>query len=720
MASGTITGTTSNDNIEVKIEWSSVTRSSDNKSDVTAALYYRKTITDSPTYGTGEFSITINGTKTSASKYLTINTGWVKAVEATVTVRHTTDGSKTITISATGSISGTTLTKTTVSGSATLDKIARATRLNSVSCATKYFDGEITIKYTPKVSSFYNKCKISLEGGTNITSIDLGAAPASSQTVTLTLSDSNLSTIYNELATTDNGRLRFDLLTYSDSTYSTIVGGGNVNTSFLSLYIPENEDTKPTLSVDIAPFHTLTGDKASLYVQGLSKVKATVTASGNFGAKITSREMVVDGNTYDSTDDFTSDYLWNYGTVSVKVIVTDSRGFSQTVPKEITVIPYTKPKILPASDEKQIICVRCDENGTPTESGTHLKIKARRSYSKITADDKQNNFCTIRYRYVISGKKFSGDEGWVDLLSGTDLTTDEISKAVLDKEFSTQTAYTVQVGVIDDLGGSAAVQFVIPTDFITIDCPEEFEGKRIGFFTYVKGTTEDGAYFGLPIFGGSINSLKVGTGLLATETAPIDLNEIKTPGCYYSPGADYSKYIANTPYGTGGFGLEVRELQSKNYIRQTLYYGRTTFIRHWNTTEWSNWLRYMMTTEVDSTAVDFVTDTGVWNTDTGYWQYRKWKSGAVDMNGEFKVTPTTEGNLGTTALYLSKEISISLPFSVENLQFTVSPTAHHLFAGNTNNSTDKQISFQLYRFTDFTDLSSSNIYVRIIASGKLA
>jgi hypothetical protein len=124
--------------------------------------------------------------------------------------------------------------------------------------------------------------------------------------------------------------------------------------------------------------------------------------------------------------------------------------------------------------------------------------------------------------------------------------------------------------------------------------------------------------------------------------------------------------------------------------------------------------------------VDSVTEIGVWNvddsdTDKGYWRYRKWKSGAVDMNGLFKVTPETENTLGTAGVYYSKEIYLDLPFEVANFQFTGSSTSYHCFVGDCNSvdGNSKQIRLRLYRFTDFAPLADYNVYVRIIASGKL-
>ena len=157
-----------------------------------------------------------------------------------------------------------------------------------------------------------------------------------------------------------------------------------------------------------------------------------------------------------------------------------------------------------------------------------------------------------------------------------------------------------------------------------------------------------------------MDSLKLGTRLTATAAAPISLDDVKTPGIYYSPNAENSKYIANTPHTEGGFGLEVRELQHKDYIRQTVYFGRTTIWRHYNGTEWSDFVRVMVSTEFDTACTDFVIETGT----SGGWTYKKWKNGTYEMFGEFDVAPGTSTLNGT--VYRTGSIAIPAPFTIED------------------------------------------------------
>ena len=50
----------------------------------------------------------------------------------------------------------------------------------------------------------------------------------------------------------------------------------------------------------------------------------------------------------------------------------------------------------------------------------------------------------------------------------------------------------VQVGVVDDIGESDAVQFPIPSDSVVVDIPEKHKGKRIGVGRYAEDSDEPG------------------------------------------------------------------------------------------------------------------------------------------------------------------------------------------------------------------------------------
>lgn len=156
-----------------KVEWSSSAISGTNKSSVTAIVYARRT-SGSGTYCTVAGSVTINGSNKSISKYRGSDdkwtTSWKEVGRYTTEVTHNEDGSKSINISFsisadTGGMDGT----AKGSGSATLDKINRASKLNAIE-DFKLTD-TITINITKYITAATDKLQIKL-GDTLIKEID--------------------------------------------------------------------------------------------------------------------------------------------------------------------------------------------------------------------------------------------------------------------------------------------------------------------------------------------------------------------------------------------------------------------------------------------------------------------------------------------------------------------------------------------------------------------
>lgn len=484
MATGTFEGTTSNQFIDSKIEWSTVTNVAYNSSTVTAKLYLKRTNAGYQTYGLGYFTITIGDRKfTADDKYIEVtDAAWVLAVEGTTTIYHATDGSKTISINSSGNIPDTTLNEIYCGGQVKLETIPRAATLDSLSCSTAYFTGTMTYKYTPKSSTHYIQCYIELKSGAYVAvkSIKLGKKSASQQTATVSLSDSELQTIYKNIKNDKKGYIMFTLYTYSDSEYSKQVGDEGYKE--ILLYIPNNSTTKPSVSVTVDPFHSLAEDFDGLYIQMKSRVSATITYSGKYGATVTARTIEIGGETFKDEDTVTSGYLTTSGTVTVKVTVTDTRGYSNTDTKTITVIPYTEPKAVAVTGESAVICARCDKDGNLSESGTYLKIKAKRSYSEVVADGVQKNFCGLRYRYKkVSAAAYSN---WVTLLGAKTMTTDEVDTIQMGGALDATASYIVHVDAVDVVGHHAYVSFLIPTDSVYMH--RAGSKNAIGFGKYAE------------------------------------------------------------------------------------------------------------------------------------------------------------------------------------------------------------------------------------------
>lgn len=474
MASGTINGSTSNQYIDAKIEWSSTTNTATNSSTVTAALYYRRNNAGYITYGTGTFSITINGAKTTETKGLTIDEGsWVKVVEATTTVVHTLNGVKSITISASGSIPDTSLTSTNVSGTAVLDTIYRPSDITSALDRTL---GEAcSVTWTPLSSSYTYKLNFSIGSWSHTTGV---IRPNRTTQYTYTGYTLPLD-VANQLPNTTKGSMTVILATYSDNDGKVQVGSNA--TATITVTVPLNNSTRPTVSLSLSPSSSLAAPYNSLYIQGLSKVKATLGTRTMYGATVAATSVTVEGNSYASP--YESGVLTQAGTVSVKATVKDSRGFYGTNYKDIEVIPYSKPYVRAKSGESEVIAARCDSSANFTDSGTYLKIKAKVVYSKVISGGVQNNYGKIQFRYRKEGGAYSE---WQTILNcKTDNSDEVITPPLLNGALNITSNYQVQIIASDDFYDSAPVTIAITSDAVYMDKPPG--GKSMGLGGYSTG-----------------------------------------------------------------------------------------------------------------------------------------------------------------------------------------------------------------------------------------
>jgi hypothetical protein len=576
-----------------------------------------------------DFYISINGgAETRHSHGTTLPQNATKYVTTEIiTVAHRDDGSGTVSVRTwmdTGIIAG------VIEKSATfeLTHIPRASTITSAYAVT--LGSQCKLVWTPKASSLYYKIKFALGSWSYTTE---AFCPGITSAYTYTGYPIPMD-VANQFPNDPSGTMTATLYTYSDS--GTTQVGSESSKSFM-VTLPEDETTKPSISMTLSPV-TPYAKFSTLYLQGRSSVKATFSGEeGKYGASIVSYGIQVEGKNYD-TSPYTSDMLRTSGSITVTSNVKDSRGFTNATPVNINVIAYDKPKILPASDERAIICERCDADGNLSNSGTYLKIKARRSYFPLTFEDEQKNFCAIRYRYRKETANTFSD--WITILDKSETATDTIdSDPISEVVSSATTAYVVQVGVLDELGESDAVQFNIPTDFVTVDIPESKKGKRIGIFRYASDATDatdDDNHIDIDgyVHGGGVDNLTLGRKLTASEDASLNLDDLFVPGCYYSPDKNTTQYISGTPVNVDfGFGLEVRQMQGKDNIRQTLYYGITTWYRHWNGQEWSSWVSSLTGVSDSVIAQDFVVDTGT----SGLWNYRLWNSGYAELWGVIKL-----------------------------------------------------------------------------------
>lgn len=319
----------------------------------------------------------------------------------------------------------------------------------------------VTVKFTPPSASFVYKVEFGVGSwrmSTGIIAPNTTAQYTHNEVIPL---DAAL-----ELPNSAIGTMTATLYSYMSAGDLTQLG--EADSVDFKVVVPENE-TKPAVDMVLSVKNDLASPFNEMYIQNLTKVGANIFAYGQYGATIDSAQLVLGNAVYEHP--FVTDLLTSTGNVTVTAKATDSRGYVGKAEKSIYVIPYGKPAIVPAEGETNIVCCRCDESGYITDSGTVLKIKAKRSYSPVVSNGTQYNFCEIRYRC-------NGGE-WQTILA-EDATEDEVEVNIPNVVSSTTTAYTIEVGVIDDIGNEASAIIIVPSDKVEFHLREGGEGAAFG------------------------------------------------------------------------------------------------------------------------------------------------------------------------------------------------------------------------------------------------
>lgn len=331
--SGSFYGTTSNGAIKPRITWTAQANLEGNYSDVTVTLTYSRT-DGYKTYGYWSGSLTVDGNQKSVSgKYIEITKNSnTLAVSYTLQIPHNDDGKKTVTVSASGSISGTTLSKTTISGAITLEDIPRAASIAATDAAI----GSVSMVTLGKKSEAYT-CAVAWQFGTlsgYLTGEGISQEPCH-------VSASGLAFPLPEEFYYEIPDKASDVCTLTCTTY---LNGAAIDTPRKTTFTVRADPARcgPVLTVSAEDVSektlALTGDSGR-FVRGVSTAKCVMTAQAQYGASVARRKIA--GRTV------TADTLLveAIDTDTLRFSVTDSRGYTTEKVLSLSLIPYTPPTL---------------------------------------------------------------------------------------------------------------------------------------------------------------------------------------------------------------------------------------------------------------------------------------------------------------------------------------------------------------------------------------
>ena len=385
----------------------------------------------------------------------------------TLDISHNNDGSKTFTVSA---FSGWLYGNGDYTASAESFALPTIPRAATITSAPNFTDVDNpAIAYANPAGSAVSALDVCISLTGSASDIAYRAVSTSGGSYTIQLTDAERAVLRNN--TTLTRKVVFLLRTKIGSTYY-------YDTAERTFTVTNNAATRPSEAISVAPVSALSAPFNALYIQGRTQAKITHTASGKFGATIKQYSASVEGKAY-SGKTATSDALQTPGVLAITGTATDSRGFSTTASKTVTVLAYNTPSVVRNGNTGRFVCARSTSDGTISEDGTALYVECSKSFSPLA----NNNKCTLRLRYAAEGGSWSS---WITLLAES--AGNDYAGVVPGVTLSVSVVYTIEIQAVDKLGESGSVETRIPTSEMTFHLGEN--GKAVGVGRYASESGE--------------------------------------------------------------------------------------------------------------------------------------------------------------------------------------------------------------------------------------
>ncbi len=367
--------------------------------------------------------------------------------------------------------------------------IPRASDINSFECSTDKITATFSYAYTPKLSSYYNRLRVSIASVKQIFTANLGAKAVSQQTGSFIFTSAQLKDILDAISVTDGSvQIGCVIETYSDANYSSKIGESTELK--LSMKVPTTiTSANPTVKDSNAAVTAITGNSAYI-VQDKSNLTIVVTTatvadctSTTKPATIKKYAVTVNGVTKELSSAGTLDFgkISSSSNLSAKLVITDSRGNTKEMSFTINVLPYSVPKV-----EIQK-CYRSTSDGTDDAvSGTYFTVLAAFSVQSIKIGGVEKNAVSERsIKLGTTVKNTNFTSGVAVAMSGVGTSEYAVLVSVKDKFGSnTESPSTVRMAIVPiciDLKRKSVGIGMIPTQD---NCLE------IGFDYLKFGTTK--------------------------------------------------------------------------------------------------------------------------------------------------------------------------------------------------------------------------------------
>ncbi len=182
--------------------------------------------------------------------------------------------------------------------------------------------------------------------------------------------------LLSEIPNATSGQLQIGAYTKQGST---TIGYRQVNGTLVA-----PASVKPTCSgVSVLDLNGTVASVVGKPVQGLSRMRLTVSGAGIYGSTIKSAEAILQGVRVASGGEVA---VTSSGPVPVSASVTDSRGRVGTWASTLEVLPYEQPKAT-----GPILVRRCNSTGVYQEDGTYLRVDVSAAVKSLVNGTERNS-----------------------------------------------------------------------------------------------------------------------------------------------------------------------------------------------------------------------------------------------------------------------------------------------------------------------------------------
>lgn len=309
-------------------------------------------LTASLNSGLDDNTVTIGVTFDGASQGATSSS---RTLSGTSEITHNADGTKTVNVRVYLNASGTAVNE---SGTGTMNLDAIDSR--STLIAEKGVLGEEQNLEINMLSSQ------TLHTVTYLCGSSAGTICENSEETYLTFTPPVELAIHNTTGTTVS-------ITYTVETFRNGESAG-ITQATVIYTIPES--VAPSCEISIAEATNYAATYGG-YLQGLSKLSIQITPTTAYNSDIVSYRTNCDDVAYVGND-FTTEVIKNSGAITVLSTVTDGRGRSGSASKDVSFVPYSKPRVY------DFTVHRCTADGSEDDQGAYVKVTFSASITSLS------------------------------------------------------------------------------------------------------------------------------------------------------------------------------------------------------------------------------------------------------------------------------------------------------------------------------------------------